>query len=343
MYENKKLITAEEAIKQLGNACQALLEIIQDNATEIEIPENILNGIEDVTVAREKLGLGTVATENTVPVSKGGTGKSSLTSYQPLIGGTSTTGAIQQMTSTSTGAMYRTSTIAVPTWGTLPIAQGGTGKTTWTSGGVLYASAANTLSQVTNAAGALYKTSSTGTPTFGTLPIEQGGTGASNTNDALKTLGAAAASDITKEALVETIGMFEPATATTDGKAGLIPAPNTIAEAIEPGTKIWFGTASIQNLKITVSLANPEGFELKDWTIVIAFFDKGLQSLLSYTVDVENTGSYAMATSSHPTKAGNMFYAVCGNNSLYPICYLSGKWYPLGALEYVYGASLGDL
>lgn len=59
----------------------------------------------------------------------------------------------------------------------LSVSYGGTGKTSWTSSGVLYASGTTTLSQVTNAAGALYKTSSTATPTFGTLPIAQGGTG----------------------------------------------------------------------------------------------------------------------------------------------------------------------
>lgn len=72
--------------------------------------------------------------------------------------------------------------------GTLPVSKGGTGKTSWTTNQLLYASAATTLSQISNASGALYNTGTTTAPSFGTLPIEQGGTGATTQSDALSNL-----------------------------------------------------------------------------------------------------------------------------------------------------------
>lgn len=72
--------------------------------------------------------------------------------------------------------------------GTLPVSKGGTGKTSWTTNQLLYASAATTLSQISNASGALYNTGTTTAPSFGTLPIAQGGTGATTQSDALSNL-----------------------------------------------------------------------------------------------------------------------------------------------------------
>lgn len=50
----------------------------------------------------------------TLGIARGGTGKDSFTAYQPIIGGTTTTGALQSVSSTNTGAFYRTSTTALP-------------------------------------------------------------------------------------------------------------------------------------------------------------------------------------------------------------------------------------
>src|SRR5699024_3263837 len=63
------------------------------------------------------------------------------------------------------------------TSGTLPVNRGGTNKTSWTSGRLIYASSSTALSQITNASGALYTTGSSATPKFGVLPVAQGGTG----------------------------------------------------------------------------------------------------------------------------------------------------------------------
>ena len=63
------------------------------------------------------------------------------------------------------------------TSGTLSVNRGGTGKTSWTSRRIIYASSSTALSQITNASGALYTTGSSATPKFGVLPVAQGGTG----------------------------------------------------------------------------------------------------------------------------------------------------------------------
>ena len=67
----------------------------------------------------------------TLAVSHGGTGVTSNTVNSVLIGGTTTTGAIQNVAAAS-GALYSTGANVKPIFGTLPIAQGGTGKTTAT-------------------------------------------------------------------------------------------------------------------------------------------------------------------------------------------------------------------
>lgn len=96
-------------------------------------------GATDAATARTNLGLGDLATLNsislaskvyltgTLPVSKGGTGKTSWTANRLLYASATTT--LSQISNAS-GALYNTSTTAAPKFGTLPIAQGGTGATT---------------------------------------------------------------------------------------------------------------------------------------------------------------------------------------------------------------------
>ena len=68
-------------------------------------------------------------TAGTLGVARGGTGKSSHTINSVIIGGTSTTGALQNV-ATASGAFYATSADVKPQFGTLPVEQGGTGATT---------------------------------------------------------------------------------------------------------------------------------------------------------------------------------------------------------------------
>jgi hypothetical protein len=73
---------------------------------------------------------------------------------------------------TSGGAVYATSTSALTT-GTLPVASGGTGLTSFTSGGAVYATSTSAL-------------------TTGTLPVASGGTGATTLTGVLKGNGTSA-------------------------------------------------------------------------------------------------------------------------------------------------------
>lgn len=75
-------------------------------------------------------------------VGNGGTGLGSLTKNATLVG--NDTSNVKLITSAS-GAYYATSANGEPQFGTLPVAQGGTGKTSWTQWGVVYASASTTL------------------------------------------------------------------------------------------------------------------------------------------------------------------------------------------------------
>ena len=63
---------------------------------------NNLSELTNTTTARSNLGLGTVATESTVPVAKGGTGRTTNVAYAVVCGGTTTGGAEQSVASVGT-------------------------------------------------------------------------------------------------------------------------------------------------------------------------------------------------------------------------------------------------
>lgn len=74
------------------------------------------------------------------------------------------------------------------TSGILRINKGGTGKSSWTQGQIVYSPNGSSLGQISNKAGALY-CDGTNSPRFGTLPIIRGGTGATSKSGAQKNLG----------------------------------------------------------------------------------------------------------------------------------------------------------
>ena len=81
-------------------------------------------------------------TSGTLGVARGGTGKASHTLNSVLIGSSTATTSPVQNVATKSGAFYATAANAKPVFGTLPIAQGGTGATsnhtTITSGSNVY-------------------------------------------------------------------------------------------------------------------------------------------------------------------------------------------------------------
>ncbi len=85
------------------------------------------------------------------------------TIYAPTAGGTTnqilvSAGSTSAPTwkATANGAAYATAANGALTFGTLPIAQGGTGKTSWDINKITYASAANTLDQLAHASSTSY-------------------------------------------------------------------------------------------------------------------------------------------------------------------------------------------
>lgn len=118
------------------------------------------------------LGITIADTTGTVPVNRGGTGVQTFTSNAVLYGnGTNGIGA----KASANGALYATQANGALSWGTLPIAQGGTGKTSaseaWTAlgGGAIGKKASLAASDIPDI--------STAKLTSGTLEVARGGTG----------------------------------------------------------------------------------------------------------------------------------------------------------------------
>lgn len=119
----------------------------------------------------------------TLPVQQGGTGFTT-SSYKNAVvigNGTTATSALQTVR-TASGAFYATAQDGAPTFGTLPVQQGGTGMITATNVNAVVignSTTANAAMQtVATADGAFYATGANVKPQFGTLPVSQGGTGA---------------------------------------------------------------------------------------------------------------------------------------------------------------------
>lgn len=121
-------------------------------------------------------------TSGTLGVARGGTGKASHTVNSILTGGTTTTGAVQDV-ATASGALYATSANGAASFGTLPIAQGGTGKTT--AADAWDALGGGSIGKKDSLAASDIPNHSTSKLTSGTLGIARGGTGSTGTTSKL--------------------------------------------------------------------------------------------------------------------------------------------------------------
>lgn len=99
-------------------------------------------------------------------------------------------------TATGNGAFYATEENGAPKFGTLPLAQGGTGTTSLAyapdNAIVRKVMGGNYLYYTATGNGAFFATAENGLPKFGTLPVAQGGTGATTSDAARKALNAIA-------------------------------------------------------------------------------------------------------------------------------------------------------
>lgn len=138
-------------------------------------------------------------TSGVIPLDRGGTGSSVSLRDAP-------NGAIIRKlksnndnelwyTETKDGALYATSENGTPVFGTLPLAQGGTGSTTGLVNAprnAIVRKAENSddyLYYTATKNGALYASEANGKPVFGILPLAQGGTGATSASSARTKLG----------------------------------------------------------------------------------------------------------------------------------------------------------
>jgi hypothetical protein len=128
-------------------------------------------------------------TSGVLPYARGGTGKALGDVPNYAIMRNAGDGDYMWYLATGNGALYATAANGSPTFGTLPVAQGGTGKTTHTANAVLTGNGTGALKNVAAANGAFFSTGSGVAPKFGTLPVKQGGTGATSEVAARKALG----------------------------------------------------------------------------------------------------------------------------------------------------------
>ena len=147
------------------------------------------------------------AVQGTLPVSKGGTGATTLPANQLVVGnGTEAVGSVTNadgvlIGSTAGAPAFGKVNLASHVEGVLPVANGGFGTATHTEGAIVVGGAGNALAEVAPAAGVL-KSTGTGAPTYGqvdlttevsgALPIANGGTGATEKAQAFANLAPAA-------------------------------------------------------------------------------------------------------------------------------------------------------
>lgn len=137
---------------------------------------NATNGIEGVEIDNNALLVGD---------SENGVRGVTVGNYQVLT--TTGSGNIGGPTVSGAGALFALSA-GMPSWGTLPVGVGGTGRTSLTLNAVLTGNNTGAVNSVQTTSGALYATGNNAPPQFGTLPIAQGGTGATSVAAARATL-----------------------------------------------------------------------------------------------------------------------------------------------------------
>lgn len=131
------------ASNSAGGAANSAIQLTNARTVQVNLASSVaasFNGTANITPGVSGI----------LGVGNGGTGTNSFGYKNAVVLANPSTanGALSYLRSTA-GALYSTGTEVKPVFGTLPVAQGGTGQTSWTNKGVLVASSATTLAQVT--------------------------------------------------------------------------------------------------------------------------------------------------------------------------------------------------
>lgn len=192
--------TAAKSLPYIKVDTDSALSSTSTNPVQNKVINNALSGKANSSHTHKASDI----TSGVIPLDRGGTGSNVSLRDAP-------NGAIIRKlkygndnalwyTPTKDGALYATSENGIPTFGTLPLAQGGTGSTSGLVNAPRNAivrkagDSDDYLYYTATKNGALYASQENGSPVFGTLPIAQGGTGATSAADARSKLGAAASS-----------------------------------------------------------------------------------------------------------------------------------------------------
>lgn len=199
-------IEANEVSVKQGTTVQVIggnLEVASGSSNQGKV---LVAQGDDTAASWQTLDLSS-AVEGTLPVSKGGTGATTLPANQLVVGnGTEAVGSVTNadgvlIGSTAGAPAFGKVNLASHVEGVLPVANGGFGTATHTEGAIVVGGAGNALTEVAPASGVL-KSTGTGAPAYGqvdlttevsgALPIANGGTGATEKAQAFANLAPAA-------------------------------------------------------------------------------------------------------------------------------------------------------
>lgn len=232
----------------IGTKVANSLSTITWDDTAKKLTKTTNGGTSSDVFTKADLGITIADTTGIVPVNRGGTGVQTFTSNAVLYGnGTNGIGA----KASANGALYATQANGSLSWGTLPIAQGGTGKTSaseaWTAlgGGAIGKKASLTASDIPDI--------STAKLTSGTLGVARGGTGLTANPSMLTNLGSTSAANVFASAprpgVTGTLGIGNGGTGLTSSPSmltnlGSTSADNVLKASPRPGVT---GTLGIGN------------------------------------------------------------------------------------------------